>query len=107
MALNREEVAACFLAAFAITGATHTAFHSVVLREPRATQTTWLPLSGAAYHSRGPGARPEAQLTALVLRHPIRRAAQGKPAALHGSEGQCSNRLFKKKKNSSTVQINL
>lgn len=105
VAVNRREVTASFLTALAILGATHTALDSTLLREHRAAQTVWVCLSAAAYRSRSPGAHPAAQPSALVLRHPIGRAVQGKLAALHRSEGWHSNRLLKKK--SSSIQINL
>lgn len=98
MALNRQEMTARFLSALAILGATHTVFRSMTLREHQAAQTVLFPLLGAACHSRAPGARPVSQLSDSVVRHRLRRDARGKPAALHGSEGQHSNRLLKKEK---------
>lgn len=97
MALNRQEMTARFLSALAILGATHTVFRSMTLREHQAAQTVPFPLLGAACHSRAPGARPVSQLSDCVVRHRLRRVAR-KPAALHGSEGQHSNRLLKKEK---------
>lgn len=73
MALNRQEVTA-------ITGVTQAAFHFVRLREHRTAQLLWFPLSPSA----------------LDVRHPMGRAAQGKSAAPHGTEGWHSNRLLKK-----------
>ena len=95
---NGQEATASFLTALAVVGATHAAFRSMLLREHGAAQTTWSPLSGAACRGRGAGARPAVQPSALVLRRPMGRAARGKLAVLHGSEGQHSNRLLKKKK---------
>lgn len=97
VALNRHEVTASFLTALAIAGATHTAFHSMLLGEHRVPQTLWFSPFGLCLPQQGPGARPAAQPSALVPRYPIGRAAQGKLAALHGSEGWHSNRLLKKK----------
>lgn len=73
MALNRQEETV-------LTGVTQAAFHFLLLREHPTAQPLWFPLLPSA----------------LVLRHPMGKAVQGKSAALHRTEGWHSNRLLKK-----------